>query len=65
MRMVIVEGKGSLGVNLERPIETSGDFATPLFPNYFGQDLFNVVLPRPHSSADVAAGSNSSGNSLS
>ena len=29
-----------LGVNVRRPIVTSGDFATRLFPNYFdGQDL--------------------------
>jgi len=33
-----------LGVNLERPIVTNGDFATQLFPNYFGQDLFYVFL---------------------
>ena len=32
-------GKGSFGVNLGRPIITSGDFVTLLFPNYFGQYL--------------------------
>jgi len=37
---VIVEGEGAvLGVNLGRPIVINGDFATRLFPNYFGQDL--------------------------
>jgi len=40
MGMVIVEGEGAvLGVNLGRPIVTNKDFATRLFPNYFGQDL--------------------------
>jgi len=29
-----------LGVNLRRPIVTNGDFATQLFPNCLGQDLF-------------------------
>ena len=39
--VVIVEGEGAvLWVNLERPIVTSVDYATQLFPNYFGQDLF-------------------------
>jgi len=27
--------RGSLGVNLRRPIVTNGDFATRLFPNFF------------------------------
>jgi len=27
------------GVNMGRPIVTNEDFATLLFPNYFGQDL--------------------------
>ena len=41
MGVVIVEGKGAvLGVNLGRPSVTNGDFATRLFSNYFGQDLF-------------------------
>jgi len=31
--------RGSFGVDLGRPIEISGDFATRLFLNYFGQDL--------------------------
>jgi len=40
MEVVIVEGEGVvLGVNLGCPIVTSRDFATQLFPNYFGQDL--------------------------
>jgi len=39
--VVIVEGEGTvLGLNLERPIATNGDFATRLFQNYFGQYLF-------------------------
>ena len=39
--VVIVEGEGAvLGVNLGRPIVTNGDFATRLFQNYVGQDLF-------------------------
>jgi len=33
-----------LGVNVGRPIVTSGDFATQLFPNYSGQDLFRLRL---------------------
>ena len=41
MGVVIVEGEGALlGVNLSHPIVTNGDFATRLFPNYFGQYLF-------------------------
>jgi len=40
MGVVIVEGEEAvLGVNFGRPIVTNGDFATWLFPNYFGQDL--------------------------
>jgi len=40
--VVIVEGEGTvLGLNLGLPIVTSGDFATRLFPNYFGQCLFH------------------------
>ena len=44
--VVIIEGEeAAFGVNMGRPIVTNGDFATWLFPNYFGQDLFynNVV----------------------
>jgi len=42
MGVVIVEEKGVVWrVNLGRPIVTNGGFATRLFPNYFGQDLFN------------------------
>jgi len=37
--------RGSLGVNLGRPFVTNVDFATQLFPNYFGQDLF--IFSRP------------------
>jgi len=41
MRVVIVEGEVAvLGVNLEHPIVTDGDFAMRLFPNYFMQELF-------------------------
>jgi len=40
--VVIVEGKGSLGVNLGHPIVTNGD-GDALFPNYFGKDLLKVV----------------------
>jgi len=41
MAVVIVEGEGAvLWVNLRRPIVTNGDFASRLFPNYFGQDLY-------------------------
>ena len=32
-----------LVVNLGRPVVTNGDFATRLFPNYFGQDLLFVA----------------------
>jgi len=44
MGMVIVEGEGAvLGLNFGRPVVTNGDFATRLFPNYFGQYLFITV----------------------
>jgi len=36
-------GIGSFGVNLGRPIVTNEDFATRLFPNYFGQDFFTLA----------------------
>jgi len=36
-------GSDSLGVNLGRPIVTNGDFATRLFPNYFGQNLLYCI----------------------
>ena len=43
MKVVIIEGEEAvLGVNSGRPIVTNGDFATRLFPDYFGQDLLNV-----------------------
>jgi len=35
-------GRSVLTVNLERPIVTNGDGGDELFPNYFGEDLFNV-----------------------
>jgi len=38
--MVIVEGNGQFMGELGRPIITNVDFATRLFPSYFGQDLF-------------------------
>ena len=34
------------GVNLGRPIVTNGNFATRLFPNYIGQDLFSLLCSR-------------------
>jgi len=38
--VVIVEGLGAvLGLNFGRPLVTNGDFATWIFPNYFGQCL--------------------------
>jgi len=41
---VIVEGEGAvLGLNLGRSIVTNGEFVTRLFPNYFGQYLFNKI----------------------
>jgi len=43
--VVIVKGKGAvLGVNLGHPIVTNGDFATWLFPNYFGKYFDKVQL---------------------
>jgi len=36
------KGRGSFGVNLGRSIVTNGDFATRLFPNYFGQELIFI-----------------------
>ena len=43
MGMVIVEGEGAvLRLNLGRPIVTNGDLAMRLFPNYFGQYVFNI-----------------------
>ena len=36
-------------VNLGRPIVTNGDFATRLFPNYFGQDLLMIYWYRQNS----------------
>jgi len=45
MGVVIVKGEGTvLGLNLGRPIVTNGDFATRLFPNYFGHHLFILCL---------------------
>jgi len=42
--VVIVEGEGAVfGVNLGHPIVTNGDFATRLFPNYFGQYMLLVL----------------------
>ena len=39
--VIIVKGEGAvLGVKFGRPIVTNGAFATLLFPNYFGEDLF-------------------------
>ena len=40
--VVIVDRNGQFGVNLGRLIVTNEDFATRLFPNYFGQDLLSV-----------------------
>ena len=37
-------GKGQLWVNLGRPIVTNGDFATQLFPDYFGQYLLHFIV---------------------
>ena len=45
--VVIVEGEGAvLGVNLGRPIVTSGDFATRLLAIHFGQDLLLLLARR-------------------
>jgi len=47
MGVVIVEGEVAfLVVNLGRPIVSNGDFATRLFPNYFGQDFFEFIAYR-------------------
>jgi len=44
-------GKGQfLGVNLGRPIVTNGDFATWLFPNYFGHDCSSYGMLSAHQS---------------
>jgi len=46
MGMVTVEGKEAVfrgGINLGRPIVTTGN-GDALFPNYFGEDLFIVVV---------------------
>jgi len=37
-RMELSKGKGSLEVNVGRPIVASGD-GDALFPNYFGEDF--------------------------
>jgi len=43
--VVIIEGEGAgFGLNLGHPILTNGDFAMRLFPNYFGQDLFCIII---------------------
>jgi len=43
--VMIIEGEGTvLGVNLGHLIVTNGDFATRLFPYYFGQDLLLLLL---------------------
>ena len=34
-------GRGSFGVNVERPIVTNGD-GDALFPNYFAEDFFTL-----------------------
>jgi len=36
--------RGSFGVNLGRPIVTSGHLAMRLFANYFGQDLLHYYM---------------------
>jgi len=42
--VVIVEEEGAvLGLNLGHTILTNGDFATQLFQNYSGQDLFRLL----------------------
>jgi len=47
--VVIVEGKGAvLGLNLGHPIVTNEDFATRLFPNYFGQYLLLKLKADTH-----------------
>jgi len=48
MGVVIVKGERAvLGVNLKRPIVTSGD-GDALFPNYFGEDLFYMKPAHSH-----------------
>ena len=43
--VMIVKGEGAvLGVNWSCSIVTNGDFATQLFPNYFGQDFFYMQM---------------------
>ena len=37
-------GRGSFRGELGCPVVTNGDFATRLFPNYFGQDLLDFSL---------------------
>ena len=55
--VVIVETEGSvLVVNLGRPIVTSGDLATRLFPNYFGQDLLKLLQSKHHDTKAEKAG---------
>jgi len=50
MTVVIVEGKGHFGVNLDRPFVTNGNFVAQscesdvLFPNDFGEDLLAASL---------------------
>ena len=42
--VLIVKGEWAvLGVNLGHSIVTNGNFATWLFPNYFGQNLFSFL----------------------
>ena len=44
MGVLIVKGEGAvLGMNLGRPIVTNVD-GDALFPNYFGEDLFLLLL---------------------
>ena len=45
-------GMGSFGVNLERPVVINLDFATRLFPNYFGQDLLSLLMTSIGPTAD-------------
>jgi len=37
-------GRDSVGVEFGHPIVANGDFATWLFPNYFGQYLLLLLL---------------------
>ena len=48
--------RGSFGVNLGRPIVTSGDFATRLFQNYFGQYLLYNKLNEWSFSINISHG---------